>query len=524
MSAGRKTALFINAEKLRMSKRFAEAIPAYEAVLREDPDDMQVRKTLAGLYLMQGDPKQSLIGYMLLATCLIVAGKLDDAAAILTRIRNLDAKRRLSTRIAALETQIAVARERGVATGSLGISSDQLVIEVQEAVEVQEIVEEAGAPEVAGEAAPAAGVAAEAVAAPEATSDEEPEPEIVLEPAADAAEIVVDASEEPDRPAAPAAPEPTDDIIVEDEDAEEVRLEPLDADGQDVEQELLEGLRGQAEREAADVSRSYARLSTTLFEHIPPDALADLIDACQSVEFQTGAAMFLEGSESDSVLLLAEGSVVERARRTEDLATVTVGSHGPGELLGLMAFLANDAHDTAFVAETPCHCYRLDYEDVERLMGEHVDLGIAMLDAYKDHVIATFMKTSATLSALPAKAQRDLVRAFELARAHVDEAIIREGTKGDDLYFVKKGSVVVTVTRDGQTVELGRMGKHAFFGEMSFITGAPRSASVVATTPTELLRVAGEKMQYVADENPEVRDVLAVGQEQHLAERQKRLK
>lgn len=503
-ATSRKTALFIHAEKLRMARQFGEAIPAYEAVLREDPEDMQVRKTLAGLYLMKGDPKQALVGYMLLATCLIASGKLDDASAILGRVRTLDTKKRLGGRIAALDAQIAEGRAKGMTAGSMGASSDQLIIEVEQLAEVEEQAEAGAAEIVVDEPSPGA-----------------PEPEIVVESSAE---------EEPVRaPEAPASALPEIEIA-ESEPGESVVLEADEADApageaQEYEEDdLLGGLRGEAEREAADASRSYARLSTTLFEHIPPDALADVIEACQLVRFPPGSAMFLEGSESDSVLLLAEGTVLERARRTEDREDVKVASHGPGELIGLMAFLANDSHDTTFVAETDCSCYRLDYEDVERLMGEHVDLGMAMLSAYKDHVIATFMKTSSTLSALPPRAQADLVRAFELARAHEDEVVIREGTKGDDLYFVKKGYVKVTVTRDGQTVELGRMGKHEFFGEMSFISGAPRSASVVATAATELLRVAGEKMQYVADEHPEVRDVLRRGQEQHQAERKLRLK
>lgn len=63
--------------------------------------------------------------------------------------------------------------------------------------------------------------------------------------------------------------------------------------------------------------------------------------------------------------------------------------------------------------------------------------------------------------------------------------IFTEGTDTRDLYVLVDG--LVTVTRYGQ--EVAKVAKGECFGEMSFLTGARRSASVRALSPVTVLRI-----------------------------------
>jgi CRP-like cAMP-binding protein len=82
------------------------------------------------------------------------------------------------------------------------------------------------------------------------------------------------------------------------------------------------------------------------------------------------------------------------------------------------------------------------------------------------------------------KALEQLAR---LVRHHfygTGEAIIRQGEPGAELFLVRHGEVVVSLERDGhEEVEVARMGPGDFFGEMSLLTGEPRSATVRAGGP-----------------------------------------
>ena len=62
-------------------------------------------------------------------------------------------------------------------------------------------------------------------------------------------------------------------------------------------------------------------------------------------------------------------------------------------------------------------------------------------------------------------------------------AIVREGERGDRVYFVRSGHVRVV---KAPAVQLAEFGPGDFFGEMSLVESVVRSASVIATEPTRV--------------------------------------
>jgi signal-transduction protein with cAMP-binding, CBS, and nucleotidyltransferase domain len=67
-------------------------------------------------------------------------------------------------------------------------------------------------------------------------------------------------------------------------------------------------------------------------------------------------------------------------------------------------------------------------------------------------------------------------------------AIIREGEPGDSFHVVTGGTVEFTTTdADGREIVLDKVAAGGFFGELSMLTGDPRSAGVRAATPVTTL-------------------------------------
>jgi CRP-like cAMP-binding protein len=60
----------------------------------------------------------------------------------------------------------------------------------------------------------------------------------------------------------------------------------------------------------------------------------------------------------------------------------------------------------------------------------------------------------------------------------------------------------------GKQALLGEMSEGAFFGEISVLTGRPRTATVVAATACELLELDRGTLQQIAATHPHVWDVL----------------
>jgi len=71
------------------------------------------------------------------------------------------------------------------------------------------------------------------------------------------------------------------------------------------------------------------------------------------------------------------------------------------------------------------------------------------------------------------------------------ESLCRQGEPGDTFYIIREGRVAISVKGpDGQTVTVAHLAGGAFFGELSLLTGEPRSATVTADTDVEVLRVS----------------------------------
>ena len=89
------------------------------------------------------------------------------------------------------------------------------------------------------------------------------------------------------------------------------------------------------------------------------------------------------------------------------------------------------------------------------------------------------------------------------------ETIIREGDPGRSVYVILDGRVkVFTRDNDDDELELATLGVGQLFGEMSFITGKPRSSSVAALELSVVVELSYDSMAKVIEQNQAVKEVL----------------
>jgi cAMP-dependent protein kinase regulator len=106
--------------------------------------------------------------------------------------------------------------------------------------------------------------------------------------------------------------------------------------------------------------------------------------------------------------------------------------------------------------------------------------------------------------------ERDaLVREMELESHEEGSVIISEGQPGASMYIIASGEVkVFTNGAAGSTLYLARLGEGDFFGEVSMLSGKPRTATITASQRTELLRLDKEKLDNALAMYPGIRQVL----------------
>ena len=81
------------------------------------------------------------------------------------------------------------------------------------------------------------------------------------------------------------------------------------------------------------------------------------------------------------------------------------------------------------------------------------------------------------------------------------ERIVRQGDPGEVLYVIVSGTADVRLEQGGLTTTVSTLEPGKFFGEMSLLTGEPRSATVVAVTQLSVIAVSKSALLQVVQED-----------------------
>ena len=97
--------------------------------------------------------------------------------------------------------------------------------------------------------------------------------------------------------------------------------------------------------------------------------------------------------------------------------------------------------------------------------------------------------------------QRAAMARGTVTRTYGDgEAIVRQGSPGDSMYVVCSGSVSVVLEPERR--EVATIGAGGYFGEMSLLTGEPRSATVLARGEVVVLELTADQFRRLGVESP----------------------
>lgn len=113
--------------------------------------------------------------------------------------------------------------------------------------------------------------------------------------------------------------------------------------------------------------------------------------------------------------------------------------------------------------------------------------------------------------AFPAAPREEMPRVaerMEPLRVMAGQTIVREGEGSDAFFIVVRGAVGVYQTVDGAEREVSRRGPGEFFGEIGLLGGRPRTATVRALEPSELLRLERAAFQDLVASSQATRDQL----------------
>lgn len=87
--------------------------------------------------------------------------------------------------------------------------------------------------------------------------------------------------------------------------------------------------------------------------------------------------------------------------------------------------------------------------------------------------------------------------------------IVEQNDTGKSVYLIASGSVKVYMTMlSGERVDLAVLRSGEFFGEMSYLTGKPRTATVETAEDSVILEISEENLLEITSRRPNILHVL----------------
>lgn len=110
-------------------------------------------------------------------------------------------------------------------------------------------------------------------------------------------------------------------------------------------------------------------------------------------------------------------------------------------------------------------------------------------------------------ASLSAGALESMIDHLALVDLVPGDTLFRQGDAGTTLYVVVDGEVAV-ISEGPPRIEVSRLGPGAFFGEVALVTEQPRSATIEATTTTQLLAIDRDVIGALVADHAEVLPVI----------------
>jgi len=111
------------------------------------------------------------------------------------------------------------------------------------------------------------------------------------------------------------------------------------------------------------------------FRAVPTQSLARLAAIAQEIEYEPRQTLYNDNEAADSMFVVLQGEVVLLRLGKEGKKL------GPGQVVGLLAFLAGDAEPESALTTQPVRVLRLDQEDFYDAMAEDFNLTRGILRA-----------------------------------------------------------------------------------------------------------------------------------------------
>ncbi len=262
-------------------------------------------------------------------------------------------------------------------------------------------------------------------------------------------------------------------------------------------------------------------MGSPLFSFLSGEELMRFVRLLKLRRIAPGAPVVEEGQHGQSMYIVARGRVLIYCKNFQG-ERVYLTSLSDGDCFGEFSFFTGDPRAATVEAVDELWVFEISQGDFDKVIDEFPSLTRALLQFYKERVVATLLAKSEVFGVLPPRVRASLVERLKLETFQKNDVIIHEQDASDGFYLMKGGEVEVYSDRRGYVL-LSKLHHGDFFGEIAAVTKQPRTASVRALCPTEVLRLSAADLQELAAAYPEMMRILERRIKQREAETAQRI-
>ncbi len=213
---------------------------------------------------------------------------------------------------------------------------------------------------------------------------------------------------------------------------------------------------------------------------------------------QSGEVIFKRNDYSNSFFSILSGKVNIEVEGRD--GGTSVFEMEEGNFFGEMGLLSGRRRSGTAIAGENCVLVETPRRSMLKLL--HLTKGVQRkLDEVSlKRIVRNYLDT-----ALPESELDHLVQEAKFKQYAVGDVLFHEGDEADGLYMIRRGSVTVSQLIAGKDVVLAYVSAGNYVGEMALLSNQPRTATVRAASPTEVVMLEGERFNAVMQRNSSIR-------------------
>ena len=248
---------------------------------------------------------------------------------------------------------------------------------------------------------------------------------------------------------------------------------------------------------------------STFLAHLSPEEQECLLARMRWRSYAAGATIVEQGREAPGMDLIVAGEAAVWASGPGE-GPRAVASLFPGHILGERSLFRREPANAKVLAVSPVQSLQLTAADFRAALERSANFQAFVRDLIelrdRSAELLELLLAHRFLRSLGRADLERLIRSGRVERAAAGTFVVAYGEPSGDAYLLVRGKVdVYAPSADGSSRELlTTKGPGWFFGHAAALLDRARSADVVASAPTELLRIPAKALMSIIQRNPTV--------------------